>query len=53
VTLGLLTLAASVLFGALWSAFGPPAAFLTSAGLALAAVVTLVALAPRPVRRPG
>lgn len=53
VTLGLLALAASVLFGALWSAFGPAAAFLTSAGLALAAVVTLVALAPRPVGRPG
>lgn len=41
-TLGLLTLAASVLFGALWQAFGPRTAFLASAGLALAAAALLL-----------
>ena len=45
--LGICALAASVLFGALWERFGSPAAFLTSAGLALAAVACLAILAPR------
>ncbi len=36
-TLGTLTLAASVLFGTLWQTFGPRTAFLTSAVLALVA----------------
>lgn len=51
-TLGVLTLAASVLFGALWDRFGNTVAFLTSAALALVAVVLLSltrsALTPEP-----
>jgi len=46
-TLGLATLGASVLFGALWQGQGPRVAFLASAMLALAAVVCLHLLAPR------
>ncbi len=46
-TLGLLSLAASVLFGALWDTLGSRVAFLTSAGLALAAVACLLLLTPR------
>jgi MFS family permease len=46
-TLGLLSLAASVLFGALWDLFGARTAFLASAGLALAAACGLGLLAPR------
>jgi hypothetical protein len=42
-TMGLLALAASVMFGALWHYFSPTAAFLTSAGLAVAAVALLLA----------
>lgn len=45
--LGLFALAASVLFGALWEAFGSRTAFLTSAALALAAV-TCLAILGRP-----
>jgi MFS family permease len=45
-TLGLLTLVASVLFGALWEVFGSRTAFLTSGGLALAAVAALLLLRP-------
>jgi len=44
--LGLCTLAASVLFGALWQGYGSYVAFLTSAALALAAVACLAVLAP-------
>ncbi len=40
-TLGVLTLAANVLFGALWSAWGSRTAFLTGAALALAATACL------------
>jgi MFS family permease len=40
--LGVGTLAASLLFGALWSRVSPDAAFLTGAGLALAASLALV-----------
>jgi len=47
-TLGVLTLAASVLFGTIWELAGSRAAFLTSAGLAIAAVVSLAILRPRP-----
>jgi MFS family permease len=46
-TLGLLALIASVLFGAIWDLFGNRAAFLTSAGLAAAAIVTLLVVSPR------
>ncbi|MBK9973690.1 MAG: MFS transporter [Planctomycetes bacterium] len=45
-TLGMLALAASVMFGALWEYASPMAAFLTSAALALAAVVAFAALGP-------
>lgn len=40
-TLGALTLAASVLFGALWTRFGSPVAFLTSSALAVLAAIAL------------
>ncbi|OIP41344.1 MAG: hypothetical protein AUK47_06450 [Deltaproteobacteria bacterium CG2_30_63_29] len=46
-TLGLGGLAASLLFGGIWQWAGSMAAFLTSAGLALLAVVALAVLAPR------
>lgn len=46
-TLGGLTLAASVLFGGLWEGFGNQAAFLTSAALALLAVLSLAVMGPR------
>ncbi|WP_428265858.1 MFS transporter [Haliangium sp.] len=46
-TLGGLTLVASVLFGGLWEAFGSRTAFLTSAALALAAVLCLAVIGPR------
>jgi MFS family permease len=45
-TSGLAALPASVLFGLLWSAFGPAAAFLTGAGLALTASLLLALLVP-------
>ncbi|HZD06307.1 MAG TPA: MFS transporter, partial [Longimicrobiales bacterium] len=45
-TLGILTLAASVLFGGLWEAFGSRTAFLVSAALALLAVMCLAILGP-------
>ncbi len=44
-TLGMLTLPASLIFGGLWDAFGPRTAFLTGAALAVAAVVALSTLA--------
>lgn len=44
---GLTLLAASALAGALWSAAGAPATFLTGAGFAAAALVGVFALAPR------
>jgi MFS family permease len=47
--IGLAALPASVLFGVLWSAFGPRTAFLTGAGLALLAAL-LLALLVRPAR---
>ena len=40
-TVGLAALPASLLFGALWYAFGPTAAFFTGAGLSLAAAMVL------------
>jgi MFS family permease len=46
-TMGLLALGASVLFGALWDAYGSAAAFLTSSALALAAVACLALMSPR------
>jgi MFS family permease len=47
---GLAALPASLLFGLLWQRFGAPVAFLTGAGLALAATV-LLALVPRAAPR--
>lgn len=44
-TLGMLTLPASLIFGGLWDAFGPRTAFLTGAALAVAAVVAFLTLA--------
>ncbi|MCC6749879.1 MAG: MFS transporter [Deltaproteobacteria bacterium] len=49
-TVGLIALPASALFGQLWDGFGPRVAFLASAGLAAAAVLALVTLVR--VRRP-
>jgi MFS family permease len=46
---GLTALPASVIFGLLWKQFGPRAAFLTGAGVALAATVALW-LATREIR---
>ncbi|MCB9547011.1 MAG: MFS transporter [Myxococcales bacterium] len=46
-TVGLGGLAASVLFGAIWKYAGSASAFVTSAALALVAVVALALLAPR------
>jgi MFS family permease len=40
-TIGLAALPASLIFGGLWQAYGAPVAFLTGAGLALAAAVGL------------
>ena len=39
--IGVAALPASVLFGMIWKRFGPQAAFLTGAGIALAATVAL------------
>ena len=47
-TIGLTALPASVLFGVLWSAFGPAAAFLTGAAIALAASLLLALVVPAP-----
>lgn len=47
-TQGFLSLAASVLFGTLWEAFGSEVAFLAGAGLGLAGIVALLVLAPLP-----
>jgi MFS family permease len=49
-TLGMLTLAASVLFGLLWELVGSRVAFLTSAALAVLAVIMLAMLRPRAMR---
>jgi MFS family permease len=46
-TMGLLALVASVMFGALWHWFSPATAFLTSAGLAIVAVALLLAARTR------
>lgn len=46
-TLGVLTLAASVLFGGLWELYGSRTAFLTSAALALLAMACLAVMAPQ------
>lgn len=51
-TLGLLALAASALFGTLWQVVSARAAFLTSAGLAVVALAMLMTLG-RPVARPA
>jgi MFS family permease len=50
--IGLAALPASVLFGALWSMFGPAVAFLTGAAFAFAAAILLVALVPARVPAP-
>jgi MFS family permease len=47
-TIGLTALPASVLFGLLWSAFGPASAFLTGAAIALAASLLLALVVPAP-----
>ena len=53
-TLGLLTLAANLLFGALWEGVSSRAAFLAGAALALLAIPALAVLAPRgPPRDEG
>ena len=44
--IGVAALPASVLFGIIWKRFGPEAAFLTGAGIALAATVALWAVTP-------
>lgn len=44
---GVAALAASILFGVIWDAFGPAAAFLTGASLALAAAALLPLAVPR------
>lgn len=46
-TVGLLTLPASVLFGVLWDRASPAAAFLVSAGLAAAGLALLAVMRPR------
>ncbi len=46
-TLGALALPAGLLFGGIWQAFGPAAAFSAGAALAAAALVVLAATAPR------
>lgn len=46
--IGLGALPASLLFGALWKAFGAPVAFLTGSGLALAAALLLLAVPAAP-----
>jgi MFS family permease len=54
--IGVAALPASVLFGVLWSTFGPRAAFLTGATLALAAAAALplaVRAGPRPIAEHG
>lgn len=48
---GLGALAASVLFGAIWSAYGAPAAFATGAVLALLSTLLLVTVSEHPVAR--
>lgn len=48
-TLGMLTLPASLLFGGLWDAFGSRTAFVTGAVLAVLAVLTLLTLT-RPIK---
>jgi MFS family permease len=46
--LGVSALAASIVFGLIWEAFGSGAAFLTGAGLALLAALLLPIVVPRP-----
>ena len=48
---GLGALAASVLFGAIWTAYGPPAAFALGAVLALVATVLLFVVVPHDPRQ--
>lgn len=48
-TIGLAAFPASLLFGALWQAFGAPVAFATGSALALAAAAGLYLLVPLPV----
>lgn len=48
-TVGILTLPASVAFGWIWDHVGSRVAFLTSAGFALAALIALLILRPVPV----
>jgi MFS family permease len=48
--LGLGSLAASLLFGAIWTRVSPPAAFFTGAGLAALATILLYAVGPRASR---
>ncbi len=49
-TLGLLTVLASILFGGLWELYGSRVAFLVSAALALVAAVCLICLRPERKR---
>lgn len=49
-TMGILALAASVMFGVLWEQISPTAAFLVSAGLAVAATVLLLVARDKPGR---
>jgi MFS family permease len=51
--IGLAALPASILFGALWQWVSPEAAFLTGAGLALAAAALLPLAVPAPRREPA
>ncbi len=50
-TIGLASLPASILFGLWWKAFGPRAAFLAGAAVALAASAALAVFAARGLRR--
>ncbi len=51
--IGLAAFPASLLFGVLWDAYGPRAAFLYGAGLALAAVLLLALVVPRTIHGNG
>jgi len=52
-SVGLMTLCGSVLAGLLWDCFGPASAFRLGGGMALAALATLLVLAPWSPSRPG
>lgn len=52
-SIGIAALPASVLFGWLWQAYGPEAAFLTGGALALLAALALMVLRPSPRESPS